>query len=576
MNERGVPLADVVVRSGGEHTVTGSDGRFGLAAPPEVIHFERVAYMPAELAWDGRTGFVEVTLAPRPVRALHVTGTLPASDQGYQEILGIAATTGVNALVLDIKGEAGLVFHRSTVATVAEVGAAYSASWDLAARVAEAQAAGLYVIVRIVSFEDPIASRARPNWAIRESDGSLLVHSGQYWLDPTDANARAYPLALAAEACAAGVDEVQFDYVRFPTGDKSSWLFDGPVDAQSRQDAITSFLAEARSRLAPQGCATAADIFGFITHVRHEGGIGQQLESLASTIDVISPMIYPSHYADGSYGYADPNAHPGPIVRNASQDGLDRLTESAAVLRPWLQDFWYTADQVETQITTIDDLTLGWLLWNVRSEFSVAGIPADSDLYDPAPLQFAFTALPESGFFDVAGNHHHLPAIVWAAENGITTGCNPPWADRFCPSDPVTRGQAAAFLVRALGLPVADGSGVVTDAFTDDDGSVFEREIDAVSAAGITLGCAPQMFCPDRQLTRGQMASLLTRALDLEPTTDVAFPADAVGVHTAAIGALVNENISNGCSAESFCPAEPVIRAHLATFLHRALAGATP
>jgi hypothetical protein len=567
-----VPLADVMVGAGAETMVTGRDGRFGLVAPTETVRFERVAHLPAEYRWTGEPGFLDVVLSPRPVRALHVTGTLPASDAGYQEMLGIAARTGVNALVLDIKAEAGLVFHRSAVPTVAEVGATYETPWDLEARVAQAHDAGLYVIVRIVSFEDPIAARARPSWAIREADGTLLVHSGQYWLDPTDVDARNYPLDLADEACALGVDEVQFDYVRFPTGDKTEWLFDGPVDAQSRQDAITGFLAEARSRLVPEGCATAADIFGFITHIRHEGNIGQQLESLAAAIDVISPMIYPSHYADGSYGYDDPNAHPAPIVRNASEDALERMTESAAVLRPWLQDFWYSADQVEVQIETMDDLGLGWLLWNVRSQFTVDGIPSEGELFEPTPRRPDLTPLPASGFFDVGDDHRHAAAVAWAGDRGITTGCNPPWADHFCPGAPVTRGQAAAFLARALELtPISN-----RDTFSDDDGSVFEPEIEAIAAAGITEGCSVGAYCPNVRINRAQLASLLARALDLDPSPDHAFAADDPSVHTEAIAALAAAGITNGCSTDSFCPEEPVIRAHMVTFLHRALTDAAP
>ena len=268
-----------------------------------------------------------------------------------------------------------------------------------------------------------------------------------------------------------GVDEVQFDYVRFPTGDKSVMRFDGPSDAAGRQAAITSFLADARARLAPAGCATAADIFGFITNKAHEGGIGQQLEDLAQTIDVISPMIYPSHYSAGWYGFAVPNDHPGPVVHNASLDALHRMADSAAILRPWLQDFWYTADQVETQIVTVDALGLGWMLWNAASEFTVAGIPSDHELTaSESPPPPTVSTLPSSGFFDVEDTALYATEIGWLADQGITRGCNPPWADFFCPADTLTRGQAAAFLTRAFDLPIP----VTTTRFVDDDGTAFE------------------------------------------------------------------------------------------------------
>jgi hypothetical protein len=135
---------------------------------------------------------------------------------------------------------------------------------------------------------------------------------------------------------------VQFDYVRFPDGAPAGAGYDGRSDQAGRIASITDFLAQARARLEPMGCATAADIFGWITNTTGDGGIGQQLESIAGVVDVISPMIYPSHYSPGWYGFEVPNDHPGPVVTNATNDALRRMAGSQAVLRPWLQDFWYT------------------------------------------------------------------------------------------------------------------------------------------------------------------------------------------------------------------------------------------
>ena len=568
-NLGGVPLADVSITLGDRALTTGQDGRFRFDAPaPATMTFTRVGYAPASFEWNGDDVWLDVVMTPRLVRGIHVSGVKPASDAGFAEMTAIARSTAVNSLMIDIKNESGLVFHQTAVPTVAEVGSAYAEAWDLATRVEEAHALGLYVIVRIVTFEDPIAARARPAWAVRNADGSLLVHSGQYWLDPTDASAQQYALDLAAEACEMGVDEVQFDYVRFPTGDKSTMRFDGSATATGRQAAITEFLERARSQLAPMGCATAADIFGFITHVTHEGGIGQQLEALAETIDVISPMIYPSHYVSGWYGYAVPNDHPGAIVRNASQDALDRLTTSQAVLRPWLQDFWYTAAQVETQIVTIDSLDLGWLLWNISSDFTVAGIPADGalDASDAAPPPAA-TDRPDSGFFDVSDANLHAAAVSWAYAAGVTNGCDAPWGDLFCPAASVTRGQMAAFLVRAFDLPAV----AATSTFTDDDASRFEAEIEAVAAAGLTLGCEPGLFCPDDDVTRAQVASFLARALDLAITETTNRFGDVEGIHTGAIEALSRAGVTNGCTTTRYCPDASLRRDHLVTFLFRSV-----
>jgi hypothetical protein len=507
----GVPLADVVVTAGSSRTTTGDDGRFRLTASGSSLRFERLGYSTRDVGWGGGSP-VLVEMAPMIVRGIHVAGWVPSDPARYQNMLDIGAATSVNALVIDVKDESGRVYHESEVAAVAELGAGYPTPFDLSGRVAVAHSQGFHVIARVVAFQDPVAARARPVWAaIDSTDGLPLTRNGQYFLDPTDLGARRYALDIAVEACRAGADEIQFDYIRFPDGGLAGVEFDGPSDEEGRRLAIKTFLAEARASLQPLGCVTAADIFGWITHTRGDGGIGQNLEDVASVVDVVSPMVYPSHYSPGWYGFAVPNDHPGPVVTNASRDALERVAGSSTLLRPWLQDFWYTAGQVEAQITSVDALGLGWMLWNVRSEFTVAGIPRDGLLAANAAVPPVIEGLPGSGFFDVADTDPFAGEVSWLRAASITAGCNPPWNDFFCPEQPVTRGQMAAFLARALGYRP-----VVGDPFWDDDGSVFEADIEALAAAGVTRGCNPPhntRFCPEQPVTRGQMAAFLARAL---------------------------------------------------------------
>ena len=158
--------------------------------------------------------------------------------------------------------------------------------------------------------------------------------------------------------------------------------------------------------------------------------------------------------------------------------------------------------------------------------------------------------------------------VEWLAASGVTKGCNPPTNDQFCPDANVTRGQMAAFLVRALDLP-AGGD----DMFTDDDASVFEADIDSLASSGVTPGCGPGRFCPDGLVTRGQMAAFLNRALgDVlvagEPTTF----SDTVGTtFEADIAWLSATGVTSGCGGDRFCPDDLVTRGQMAAFLHRAL-----
>lgn len=168
------------------------------------------------------------------------------------------------------------------------------------------------------------------------------------------------------------------------------------------------------------------------------------------------------------------------------------------------------------------------------------------------------------GFLDSVGSIFAAD-IGWLAANGITKGCS---TKLFCPGAPVTRGQMAAFLVRALALPPS-----TADTFTDDDGSVFEADIQALAAAGITFGCRASEYCPTKVVTRGQMAAFLRRAFESsivigEP---VSFTDDDGSVFEADIRWLSGSGITRGCAADLYCPTAPVTRGQMAAFLHRAM-----
>jgi hypothetical protein len=181
------------------------------------------------------------------------------------------------------------------------------------------------------------------------------------------------------------------------------------------------------------------------------------------------------------------------------------------------------------------------------------------------------TELPPGGSFLDDDEMSQEPYIEALAASGITKGCNPPDNDLFCPTQSVTRGQVASFLVRALGVPPAPEP----DRFIDDDDSPHAADIDALVAAGITRGCNPPdntEFCPERPVTRGEMAAFLVRAFGYETPPDVdTFLDDETSLFEAEIEALAAAGITAGCGAESFCPNDVIVRKNLAVFLVRAL-----
>jgi hypothetical protein len=227
---------------------------------------------------------------------------------------------------------------------------------------------------------------------VQSTNGGVWQDSGeQAWLDASNPDAWEYPLSLAVELCELGFDEIQFDYVRYPTdGDLTQALFAQGYDENSRVGVISGFLTEARSRLNPLGCAVAADIFSVVLSTPDDQGLGQRLEELSTAVDVLSPMVYASHYTSGWFGYECPNEFPGQVVGLALDDALARI-DSPVVLRPWIEDFPFLSSSlgragctathsnatVRAQIDAAEERASGWILWNARGNYSEGALGSE-------------------------------------------------------------------------------------------------------------------------------------------------------------------------------------------------------
>lgn len=368
VDTNGEGLENAVVDAGGASAGTDADGYFLIRGAEEGrIEIERPAWQPVTFTWDGGTGESLVEMSPFIARAVHIQGESVRDD--LDSFMQMTIDSELNALMLDLKDETGQVWFNTSNQTAVAVGADTNA-FDLASTVSRAHERGLYTIGRVVLFNDPIAAVGAPEMAVWDAElNSPYEANGQFFLDPTDADARQYGIDIAVEACASGIDEIQFDYVRFPDSRRESATFDGGVDPETRLATITGFLIEAVDVLRPLGCAVAADIFGYLTTAGDDGGIGQRWEDVSVIVDVVSPMLYPSHYADGFFGF-EPNSDPGKMIDLALQDGMKRLPQQV-IVRPWLQDFGYDATQVRAEIVSAESHGLGWMLWNAKSDVTV-------------------------------------------------------------------------------------------------------------------------------------------------------------------------------------------------------------
>ena len=304
---------------------------------------------------------------PDEVRGIHVTMALASLDGKIEEYLELV-DDGMNTLELDVKDENGEVgFVPSAVPLARSVGAAkpYYKPREMARLV---HAKGVYLIGRVVVFEDPVLASGRPDLAIKNPDGSVWRNdAGLGWTNPYDKRVWDYNVAIGAAAARAGFDEIQFDYVRFPTdGDLDSIVYPRKT-AKAPGWVIAEFVHYAAKRLKPLGVRVSTDVFGL--SATRDMGIGQIPRRIAKYVDVMSPMVYPSHYGAGEFGLENPNAAPGATVEWSLSHFRRELQQSKAELIPWLQDFSYgrtygLAD-VKAQIEAVRLMgARGYLLWN--------------------------------------------------------------------------------------------------------------------------------------------------------------------------------------------------------------------
>jgi hypothetical protein len=316
---------------------------------------------------------------PREIRGVHVTMPL-AAVPGKLESYMRMRNQGLNTIELDVKDESGEVaFTKPYVPLARRIGAAHS-YYDPYKVAREAHAKHIYLIGRIVVFEDPILSEKMPSYALKNPDGSVWHTSiGLGWTNMYDTRVWKYVTDLGLAAAKAGFDEIQFDYVRFPS-DGDVWNIQYAHKVNEKKGVTIGRFAEyAANRLHPAGVRVGADLFGLAAHGNL--GIGQVPRKIARYVDTISPMAYPSHYTPGEYNIPNPDAAPGPTVFNTMKDFSRAVRGRKAVLVPWLQDFslgrTYTFADVKAQVDAARNMhAAGFLLWNPEGLYTTSALRA--------------------------------------------------------------------------------------------------------------------------------------------------------------------------------------------------------
>ncbi len=368
-----------------------------------------------------------LAIPPHPIKAIYLTSWSAGSSNTVDRAISLIGATELNAVVIDIKDYTGMVSYRPDVAQVLEYGSFENRIKRINAMIKLFHDSGIYVIGRIAVFQDPQLVRARPEFALRSKKTGRPWGDakGITWLDAAAPAVWDYNLEIAKDVLARGFDEVNFDYIRFPTdGDLGDvqYAFYNPATEQKHQ-VIQDFLKHARQEL--PSAKISIDIFGETTFIDQDSGIGQKFEDGFLYVDAVSPMIYPSHFGKGFIGFANPAAYPYEVVKYVTDKSFAKMKAltnailkepvnststmpaappAIAELRPWLQDFDlgvdYDAVKVRAQITALNDSAraaagcpssiknqqeklqlapcpqgeIGWMLWSAANSYTRAAL----------------------------------------------------------------------------------------------------------------------------------------------------------------------------------------------------------
>ncbi|HEV7836858.1 MAG TPA: putative glycoside hydrolase [Gemmatimonadaceae bacterium] len=302
-----------------------------------------------------------------------------ANTRRMKHLLGIADSTEINAFIIDVKDEFGLNYNSSDPMVRKNAGTQVKSA-NLRALVDTIRAHGILPVARIVVFKDSVTARNNPDHTIRKADGSPWHDKkGQTWVNPYANAIWEYNFRVADEAIKMGFGEIQFDYIRFPEPYPSLPQQVFPEqNGRTKPQVLAEFLTAARARFAKQGVRTTADIFGLVTTVPSALEVGQKWEPIAQSVDVVLPMVYPSHYPRGSFQLPKPNAAPYDVIHIAisrARERDEKLGIKGDHIRPWLQAFSigtpkYGAHEIEEQKRGVYDSGYdGWVMWEPGSRY---------------------------------------------------------------------------------------------------------------------------------------------------------------------------------------------------------------
>lgn len=347
-----------------------------------------------DAGFDGASAFASGSVLPPPVhlkppesvKAIYMTSWVAGTKNWREALMKMIDETELNAVVIDVKDYTGRISFKVSDPVLQKIGAEEERIPDIREFIDGLHERNIYVIARISVFQDQYLVKQRPDMAVKRKSGEVWKdRKGIPWLDPAGKEAWEYTVRVGEEAERAGFDELNFDYIRFPSdGNMTDISYDFWDEITPRHIVLKNFFAYLRQELGGLNVALSADLFGLTTWNYDDLNIGQVLEDAALYFDFIAPMVYPSHYPPTFQGYANPADHPYEIINSAMKRASERLiiaSSSPNKLRPWLQDFdmgaAYTAEMIRKEKQAVYDAGLNsWMIWDSTNKYTREALDA--------------------------------------------------------------------------------------------------------------------------------------------------------------------------------------------------------
>lgn len=371
------PISLAIVSDSSQSVLSDKEGVFVIESKEKYFHIKAYGYRPFSIDKDLQINRFKVE--PINVKALYLTfWGASINSKTLKKILQIIEEKEVNAIVVDVKNEYGSTSYK----THFEQANAYGA-WknrtikDIESFMELMKQKNIYTIARIVTFKDELQAINNPSYAVKNANGEIWRDGdGMAWVDPFDKRAHKYTLAIAEEAAKVGFDEINFDYIRFPT--KEGLLYSKKSTQESRIKAIEEFLDSAQEKLRKYGVFVSADTYGNICWTEDDNNIGQTVSSLAKHADYLAPMLYPSGFASGSFDFQYPSEFPHAVIYRSIKKIQNQIEPKR--VRPWLQYFRdyahkrrnYGQFEVNEQVRATEEIkTCGWMMWSPSSSYNI-------------------------------------------------------------------------------------------------------------------------------------------------------------------------------------------------------------